>query len=681
MFGYWLVFLISFAESLAFVGALVPGAVLVALAGFLSAQGYLDLGDLLWFAAGGAMLGDGISYWLGTKGTEFFRIENKILKRSHLEKGERFFKEHGNKSIFFGRFIGPIRPIIPFVAGLSKMNKWAFLFWNIVSAFLWAAALLLAGYFFGGAISAITVWSTRVSIFLFALFVLLVILWLLVKKSAPFFRFLKSIFLSMKESVIANRDLQNFVKTHPLFFSFLGRRLEKSAFSGLPLTVLSLALLYIIVLFLGVVQDILSSDLIVAADIRVSNLLFAFRDAKLIAIFLWITLLAKWQIAGSAAIVVSVLCWMWKKRIYIAPLWMTMIGSALFIFFGKLITHRPRPETAYYSENSFSFPSGHSTLAVALYGFIAYILFREIQQWKYKTTALFTSIGIIFAVGLSRLYLGEHFLSDVWGGYLLGLMWLIIGMSVAEWLIRKKMTVQAVRTSTKIKIVSALFIIAELAFYAHFAIQYNPPLAAPKEIKTSVIDKDIFSLFQDKKLPRATETLIGASQEPLSFVMIAKDDSRLIGVLEKAGWYLADPATFASVERLAASAFLNRSYLAAPMTPSFWNAKVHDLGFEKQTEAQSVRERHHARFWRTDFFTQNGDRIYFGTASLDMGIKWGITHKIKPDIDTEREFLFSDLEQTGAVARFEKMQFVEPILGKNFSGDQFFTDGKLYIVY
>ena len=70
--GYWVIFLIAFFEALAFVGALMPGASLMVLAGFLSTQGYFHIGDLIWFAAIGAILGDAVSYYLGTKGTNFF---------------------------------------------------------------------------------------------------------------------------------------------------------------------------------------------------------------------------------------------------------------------------------------------------------------------------------------------------------------------------------------------------------------------------------------------------------------------------------------------------------------------------------------------------------------------------------------------------------------------------------
>ena len=73
--------------------------------------------------------------------------------------------------------------------------------------------------------------------------------------------------------------------------------------------------------------------------------------------------------------------------------------------------------------------------------------------------------------------------------------------------------------------------------------------------------------------------------------------------------------------------------------------------------------------------------IYVGTASFDSGIKWGVTHRINPDIDTEQEFLFSDLQKTGRITDAQKQQFVDPKLGRNFSGDLFFTDGKLYVIF
>lgn len=172
MLGYWVVFLFSLLESLAFVGVVVPGALFVVFAGSLAAKGYFDIGDLVWFASAGAILGDGISFRMGRGGHIRFREGNRIFKPGLLEKGKEFFARHGGKSVFLGRFVGLIRAVIPFVAGLSGMEVKRFTLWNVASAILWAAAHLLAGYFLGEAWKAVETWSTRFGLVLAAILLL-----------------------------------------------------------------------------------------------------------------------------------------------------------------------------------------------------------------------------------------------------------------------------------------------------------------------------------------------------------------------------------------------------------------------------------------------------------------------------------------------------------------------------
>jgi len=115
------------------------------------------------------------------------------------------------------------------------------------------------------------------------------------------------------------------------------------------------------------------------------------------------------------------------------------------------------------------------------------------------------------------------------------------------------------------------------------------------------------------------------------------------------------------------------------MTPSFWNASVNDFGFEKPTKTNTVRQRHHIRIWKTNL-RQDNLSVYVGTASLDAGTKWLITHRINPDIDTEKLFVKESLNASGAIINFQEWQFVDPVLGKNFASDAFFTNGKLYLI-
>ncbi|MFH1822539.1 MAG: LssY C-terminal domain-containing protein [Patescibacteria group bacterium] len=687
LWGYWIVLFASLFESFAFVGVFFPGTLIVVFAGFLSARGNFDIGDLIWFAAIGAVLGDSLSFYLGSKGIHFFKKENKLFSLKNLEKGEKFFKKHGDKSVFLGRFIGFFRAMIPFIAGLSRMNKKVFYFWNILSAFLWAISYLLLGYFFGQAWQTIAVWSSRAGIFLFIIFLLLLVIYflkkLIIKKGKRFFKILKSLAISIKEAIIKNQEVVKFTSQHKIFISFLTRRVNKNKFTGLPLTLLGLVFIYIFSLFVGIIQNIVFLKPIVTVDIRIANLLSIFYSEKLIKVFSWITYLGNWQIVFSLSILVILLFLLWKRRIYLWPFLFIIVGSEIFVYLGKLIFGRSRPEIAYYDLISSSFPSGHATFAVVFFGFLTYFFWRELKEWKYKINILFSTIIIIMAIGFSRLYLGLHFISDVWGGYLLGLLWLVVGISLTEWLLRKNNRVESVRPDNKYKIIaiSILLIICQVIFYIGYAINYQPAMKEIALREQTIIAKDTLTIFQEYNLSKYTETLTGLNQEPISFIIIAPDNEKFISAFQDAGWFLADKLSFTSVYKISKALARGQGYATAPMTPSFWNQATHDFGFEKPTDVNSVKRRHHARFWQTNFKTAAGDKIYLGTASLDIGIKWGIVHKIEPDIDTEREFLFNDLNIANQVENWQKPEFVTPVLGKNFAGDQFFTDGQVYIIY
>lgn len=170
--GYWLVLLVAFLESMAFVGVIIPGTTLVLFAGSLAAQGYYSPVGLFWFATAGAMLGDGLSFWLGQHGTGLFKESNRFFKPRLLDKGNDFFEKYGPKSIFLGRFVGPVRMLVPFVAGLAHMPSRRFYFWNIISAFAWSSSHILAGYLLGRAWKVFEVWTDRAGIILGVLILL-----------------------------------------------------------------------------------------------------------------------------------------------------------------------------------------------------------------------------------------------------------------------------------------------------------------------------------------------------------------------------------------------------------------------------------------------------------------------------------------------------------------------------
>jgi membrane protein DedA with SNARE-associated domain len=139
-------FITSFGESFAFLGLLFPGTSILIVAGTLMSAGSLPYWPVLAGAIIGAVLGDSVSFWLGRRyGGGLCRIWPFTRNPDLLPNGMRFFAKHGGKSVFIGRFFGPVRAVIPLAAGVLRMPRGLFWLANITSAIVWAPMLVFAG--------------------------------------------------------------------------------------------------------------------------------------------------------------------------------------------------------------------------------------------------------------------------------------------------------------------------------------------------------------------------------------------------------------------------------------------------------------------------------------------------------------------------------------------------------
>jgi membrane protein DedA with SNARE-associated domain len=147
-----IMFVTAFGESLVFLSLAFPGTSLLIAAGTLISDGTLPPLPIIVAAILGATLGDSVSYWVGRRfGTAITAVWPFTRHPELLPSGVRFFQRHGGKSVFVGRFFGPLRAVIPLAAGLMRMPRGWFWFANIASAALWAPLLLFAGDALGAA--------------------------------------------------------------------------------------------------------------------------------------------------------------------------------------------------------------------------------------------------------------------------------------------------------------------------------------------------------------------------------------------------------------------------------------------------------------------------------------------------------------------------------------------------
>lgn len=159
--GYYSLFLTTFLEAAALLGVFIPGESMVVLAGIAASKGVLDLNTVILVSSLGAVLGDGAGYLLGSLYGERFLLKYGrfvLIKKNRIDGVKVFFKRHGGKTVFLGRFTALLRALAPYVAGASRMDYGRFAFYNITGGVIWAVTFALAGYFLGNNWEVIKEW-------------------------------------------------------------------------------------------------------------------------------------------------------------------------------------------------------------------------------------------------------------------------------------------------------------------------------------------------------------------------------------------------------------------------------------------------------------------------------------------------------------------------------------------
>lgn len=176
----------------------------------------------------------------------------------------------------------------------------------------------------------------------------------------------------------------------------------------------------------------LKLNLMQAIDQIVLNFFISLRAPWLSFIFLVITYSASYVVIIGITTLSALSFFVHKHYLRILTLLVSVLGSAITVFLLKNIFYRTRPLTeALYLESTYSFPSGHAAMAMALYGFIFYTIWTHQSHHLKNPFILFLGILVIL-IGASRLYLGVHYLSDVLAGYAIGLLWLWISHSISK---------------------------------------------------------------------------------------------------------------------------------------------------------------------------------------------------------------------------------------------------------
>jgi len=418
---YLLVGAFAFAETGAFVGLVVPGETVMLLGGAVAGQGAIDIYLLIaiaWFAA---WAGDTTSFFVGRRlGREFVLRHGPRLGvgRERFEKVEDYFSRHGGKTIFIGRFVGLVRALAPFIAGSSGMRYRAFVPYSILGTGIWATAHILIGYFFSRSIDTAAKYAGRGALLLGALIVVVVGIALLVRR----FRVEENrrAAVAWMEGQAASRWIVVLGRRFRPQFEFLWDRVTPGSTFGLEFTSLMATLAvagFVLVAYTVIVGGDPGPT---PGDMTAMDVVGSLQAGWLVDVARAITQLGSAPVAWSLAFLAAVLL---AARRRWAEFGVLVAGMAIVIAGVHEIkdaVDRPRPEGGLVGFSGSSFPSGHAAYST-FYVWLAVTIVVRLRPGMARGAAVIVAgIALAALAGLSRVYLGVHYLSDVNAGWALG---------------------------------------------------------------------------------------------------------------------------------------------------------------------------------------------------------------------------------------------------------------------
>lgn len=440
-YGYYIVFALVAVESF---GIPLPGETSLVTAAAFAALGRMSLELVILAAAAGAILGDNAGYWVGRKGGIALVRRHGArfgLDDEKLERARAFFARHGAKTVFIARFVALLRSWAAALAGVSRMSYGTFMLWNALGGVTWSAIFGALGYLFGRNLPRLEKYVGQLSLAL----VLLLALGVVVLFGLRWFRrHEESVSERLRARWCGITSATRFARIrarYPRTWAFVAARFSRGEYLGLHFTVgftVSAAALWI---FAGVTEDVIHHDPLTLVDMQLAHWFRAHASPMLDRAALLVTVIGSPAAVGVLMVLVAL--WLAARRRWI-PLagWLAAnVGGFLLSEGIKRLIQRPRPPGAAEFLHatplgiSFSFPSGHAIGSLIAYGMLGYLL---VAFWpparRHAAITAATTIALVLAIGLTRLYLGVHYLSDVIGGFAAGAVWLsacITGVEIA----------------------------------------------------------------------------------------------------------------------------------------------------------------------------------------------------------------------------------------------------------
>src|SRR5713101_8091550 len=200
---------------------------------------------------------------------------------------------------------------------------------------------------------------------------------------------------------------------------------------------------------------------------------------------------------------------------------------------------------------------------------------------------------------------------------------------------------------------------------------------------TILLDSDLRQHIDG--LPRRVHDHLGNLGDMVNFVFIGSQD-RVQAALEAADWHLADVDSKEAGLKAILNTYEKKDYLEMPMSHLYLFDRMQDFGYEQAQAYAVVASRHHFRMWKAPF-TWNNEVVWLGAGTHDTGFEKDVrtgklTHKVDPDVDTERENIAQSLDKSGKIKSITYYLPPNPVQdARNASGGGYHSDGRLLVVF
>jgi len=610
----FIVLVISALESLLVVGLFVPGTVVMFGIGAMVAAGGMPLYPTLVWAAVGAVLGDGVSYLIGRYYHQQLRVIWPFRKYpAMISRGVDFFHRHGGKSVVLARFVGPVRPLLPAVAGMLNMPPSRFFMVNTLSAILWAPAYILPGMLFGASLGVAAEIAGRLALLFIILLALLWFSWWLVRRIARSFQ---------PHAANVQMRILEWSRKRPLIEPLTAALLDPEHPEARGMSALT-GLLFIASWALFVIPGhITSGSLLSSVDLYLFNGLQSLRSPLGDRLMVMITKLGDGEVLYGFTFVLSL--WLvWRRDWRIALHWVVTVAAvALLTWALKIYTAVERPPLLDTSLLSYAFPSMHASLSVAVFGFLAVAIARELRSswhWVPYSIAVFLVVGISF----SRLYLGVHWLSDILAGWSLGLIW-VTTMGIAY----RHHPAPAISART-ITPVALLFIFAIASLHSAYSLEKDLLFYQPSQPEAVAVSSDDWLEGRWQALPAFRDDLEGLHHHPLTIQWMGSRE-QLRATLEARGWKVPPGADVADL-----TDFFNSEVDIddMPVLPQLHRGQTQRLLLTRklQGEARILT----LRLWESGYYNpQENTTLWVGNASsLQIDSRFRLLRFLRTDAD------------------------------------------------